>query len=193
MHDRRKTSAFILALLLAAPALIAAEPIPRVLDQAKLDHFLAEVDLLTSDPDIAAAWNSAGNAAAQEVALDPNSGISGENVIGMVYSILRRTSLIAKRDVPATAALKRHGWTPEFWDIYVVLLIGTHYASVADINASMPSADAAGPGPQGKLPPIERFIHPDDYKLVVANYQRIFKLVGKEIEEQNGTEEGDTE
>jgi len=76
MHDRRKSPVFLLALLLAAPALIAAEPIPKVLDQAKLDRFLAEVDLLTADQDIAAAWNSAGSAAAQEVVIDPNANFA---------------------------------------------------------------------------------------------------------------------
>ena len=112
-----------------------------------------------------------------------------------VYALLIRASRIAKEDGPATAALKKHGWTPEFWDIYAVLLIGLHYANVADINSSVPQPETADSAPQDKLPPIERFIHPDDYKLVQANYQKIFKLGGKEIEEQNGAqeEEGETE
>lgn len=181
MHDRRKTSAFILAILLAAPALIAAEPIPRVLDQAKLDRFLAEIDLLTAEPDIAAAWNKAGNAAAQETLMDPNADIASNDAVASVYAILIRASRLAREDGPATAALETHGWTPEFWDIYAVLIIGLHYASVTDINASMPSADDADAAPQDKLPPIERFIHPDDYKLVVANYQRIFSMAQNEM------------
>jgi hypothetical protein len=184
MHDRRKTSAFILALLLAAPALIAAEPIPKVLDQAKLDRFLAEVDLLTAEPDIAAAWNNAGNAAAQEVIVDPNANLASGDAVASVYAILIRASRIARQDGPATAALKKHGWTPEFWDIYAVLLIGLHYANVSDINATLPSAEAADSAPQDKLPPIERFIHPDDYKLVVANYQRIFGMAQNERGQQ---------
>lgn len=184
MHDRRKASAFILALLLAAPALIAAEPIPKVLDQAKLDRFLAEVDLLTADAEVAAAWNSAGSAAAQEVVIDPNANFASGDAVASVYALLIRASRMAKEDGPATAALKNHGWTPEFWDIYAAILIGLHYAGVTDINASVPSADAGDSAPQDKLPPIERFIHPDDYKLVQANYQRIFAMPQTEREEQ---------
>jgi hypothetical protein len=181
MHDRRKTPAFLLAILLAAPALIAAEPIPRVLDQAKLDRFLADVDLLTAEPDVAAAWNSAGSAAAKEVAIDPNANFASGDAVASVYALLIRASQIAREDGPAAAALKTHGWTPEFWDIYAALIIGLHYASVADINASAPSADDADAAPKDKLPPIERFIHPDDYKLVVANYQRIFSMAQNEM------------
>lgn len=106
MHDRRKASAFILALLLAAPALIAAEPIPKVLDQAKLDRFLAEVDLLTADAEVAAAWNSAGSAAAQEVVIDPNANFASGDAVASVYALLIRASRMAKEDGPATAALK---------------------------------------------------------------------------------------
>jgi hypothetical protein len=193
MHERRKPPLFVLALLLAAPALIAAEPLPRVLDQAKLDRFLAEVDLLTADAEVAAAWNNAGNAAAQELVMDPSANLASNDAVASVYAILIRASRIAKEDGPATAALKKHGWTPEFWDIYAVLLIGLHYANVTEINATLPSAEAADSAPKDKLPPIERFIHPDDYRLVQANYQRIFKLAGNEIEQQNGTEEGEAE
>jgi len=44
---------------------------------------------------------------------------------------------------------------------------------------------SGGPGLEG-LPPVESFMHKDDFALIQTNYQRIFDLVGAEISKQNG-------
>jgi hypothetical protein len=175
-----------LSILLAAAALSATEPTPKVLTQAKLDRFLADMDKVTGDSAVATAWEGAYQAASMEAVMDPNSNLGTLDPLSAAYAIMDGARSKVKKDATSNAALGRLGWTSEFWDIYVVMAMGIHLAAVIDFNKGIAAEGMRSEAPDASLPPFERFMHKDDFALIQANYQRIFGLVGDEISRNNG-------
>jgi len=175
-----------LSIFLAASALSAFQPTPKVLTQAKLDRFLADMEKVMADPAVSAAWQSGVQAASMDAVMNPNSELGNLNSLEAVYAIWSGARDKAKVDADANAALRRMGWTSEYWDVFVVMSMGIHCATVISFNKEA-AAQGVGSGPTDELlPQVEKFMHKDDFALIQANYQRIFDLVGQEISQQNG-------
>jgi hypothetical protein len=166
----------ILILLLVLPAstsLWGAEPCPKVLSQKTMDRFLEASDPVMDDPVIREKRDAAQMAVLMDMMNDPDSVFLGADTVSATYWLIIEINRKLKADPAATAALKKHGWGPEFWDIYSVLVIGIHYIQVERI-------DSTG------LPPLQNFIHKDDYNLINANFDRLMSAMEDEINEQNG-------
>jgi len=181
-----KVAISFFAVLTMAAVMGAAEPIPKVLTQAKLDRFLAEMDTVMANEAVSAAWEGAVQSASMEAVMNPNSNFGNLSPVAATYALLNGARVRIKTDAGINTELQRLGWTSEFWDVYVAMAIGIHYASVIDFNKRMAAEGAQGGPVDAGLPPIESFMHKDDFALIRENFQRIFSLVGEELARQNG-------
>lgn len=185
---RNRSCCIALFLLLFVALGYSIEPINRVLTQEKLDRFLDDLETIMRNQEISNAWNESYEQASFDELMDPDSSLLVDDALAAVMTIMIKASQKAKLDVAATNVLKKHGWTPEFWDIYVAVMIGVHYKTVIDGNGEIDRQNGSantGSGVVG-LPEIERFISKNDYDLVVQNYSRIQERIDDEIARNNG-------
>lgn len=162
--------------------LFALDPVPKVLTQVKLDKFISEMDKVTSDATISAAWDASYQNASMEELYDPNSPMLSGDIMTGIFSVLNRTRLKCKQNAGANTALTKLGWTSEFWDIYVIVIISLQYCSVEESNTDRVQL-GMGIAP---MTPVTKFIHKDDYTIVKNNYKKIFSLMEEEISKANG-------
>lgn len=163
--------------LITTLTLSGMEPVPRCLDQKTIDQFLTDISSLMNDELIAEKWESTSDQVMMEALTNPESELlTGEDTLGGVFFLLVTTARRMKTDTAVTEAVQGYGWGPEFWDVFLAITLGMQYAQIQ--NAESDESES--------LPPVSRYIHPEDYKLVEKNFDRIMELGGDEIDSANG-------
>ncbi len=159
----------------------------KVLSQALLDRFLADMPSVMSDPVVSSTWETATQAVLMEAITNPSSGIMmGQVLFDDVYNMQKAVCQKMKADARVSAAIARKNWKSEFWDVYLVMVIGLPYAHNQDIQDSEELSEFSGSLDFSQMPPSGKFLHPDDMALIQANLPRIEELMGDEIAENNG-------
>lgn len=185
MKTNVRMIAMIGALLAAAAALHAAQPVPKTLTQEKLDRFMREYETVAANETVSAAWDTAFQTAAMEELMNPESELTTADSLSSVMILLVKARLKAKTDAAALAELKSLGWTSEYWDIFVIAQVCIHYASLADFNEQL-AQEGYDPRGDERLPPIENFVNGADYRLVKDNLGAIMGKMENERNAANG-------
>lgn len=176
----------LLLLVFSITASYALEPIAQVLTQAKLDRFLVDLEAITGDTVVSTAWNNHFQQASFDELMNQNSTLGSADPLTAVMTIMLNARERAKKDTDLEAVLKGYGWNKEFWDIYVIVMIGAHYSSIMEGQeeiAAFTHEDADSM--IDILPPIELFMNKADFDLFAANYGKLKNLVDEEIRRTN--------
>ena len=154
---------FVLALALGSTAVFAqasGKP-PRVLTQATVDKFIADIPALSKEFDALAAETEtqAGNAS-------QGSSSSNSASIGDLMDVLRTNA-------KANAILRRHGWDSSFWKVYGAIASGYFLTMMDEAYA------------QSKEPTMKQYadqyraaVNPADAALVAKNRDRLQQVFG---------------
>jgi hypothetical protein len=97
-----------------------------------------------------------------------------------VYALHAAICRKMKTDSRVAAILAARNWHDEFWDVYLVLLIGLPYAHNFEIQASPELSGLSTNLDFSALPPVGQFLHEADMALIQANLPRIAALMSAE-------------
>lgn len=112
----------------------------------------------------------------------------GDDTLHAVFTMLINTRTNIKQDKETTNELKQYNWNEDFWDVYVIALISTHYKTVIEGNAELGNISNTSDSNQtnkGSLPDLTKYINQSDYTLFLANYYKIQAKMDQEIINNN--------
>lgn len=156
---------FVLAAALGSSAAFAqasggAKP-PRVLTQALVDKFIADMPSISKEFD---ALAPAGDGQAAGASRESNAALAPS--IGDFMDALRTSA-------EANAILKRHGWDSSFWKVYGAVASGYFLTMMDEVYA------------QSKDPTMKQYadqyrasVNPADKALVAKNRDRLQQVFG---------------
>ena len=144
---------------------------PRVLTQATVDKFIADMPAITKEFNALAAEDDAqGGSSAQEPSAAAPAASSGD-APGAASATDAMTAL--RTNAKAAAILRRHGWRDSFWQVYNAVASGYFIVMMDEAYA------------QSKEPTMKQYadqyrasVNPADAALVARNRARLQQIFG---------------
>lgn len=181
MKKQPVISAVLLAFLCSAN-LIAQTPV-KVLTQSLLDTFIKDMPLILSDEIVSDTWESFTQETLMQGITDPNfSLMTGEGVYQNIFTLQKNVCEKMKSHKYTQTVLSKQNWKSNFWDVYLVLMIGLPYAHLEEIQKHPELSELTADFDTSEMPESNTFIHPDDYSLIKKNLQKIRNLMDEEYD-----------
>lgn len=179
-----KKSVCMSLLMIAGVAVFAITPLPKILNQSKVDKLINDYDNLNKSGVLNAEFQKAQQEISSTLFNDPS--VVAElslSPLKMAFILMCKTAEQVKKSSIAKAELAKYQWTNEYWDMLVVISFGIQYEQIlASYKQSGADTGNNEDGETVGMKSISDYMDKSDYVLVMANEKKIMKAMERKEE-----------